>query len=613
MHPVGEPVDYHALPLRRNPTPMSRLRTSLAWPALAVLLATPLAAQECELGPVGRIEVRNHSIFDEEDLDGQRFAWAFGLANKLHIRTRGSFLRRELLLHEGDCYDPFLAADSERILRRYPFISQAEVFGVRQPDGTWTVTVETEDEWTTLVEMTGEVDSGFELRSVSASEENFLGRGMLLGAFLQQKDAERLVGLRFFTPRLFNSRTDLNLSVGQTRAGDFVLQELVFPFLGEVGRTGIRQSYSRKLDYFQYSAGTKEDRRYILLPTEQEYFEAAVARRWGTPGDLLVGGIGISRETLGFPNFETAVEEVHEGGDFDAGLPASASDVEQLRAQTAFTSGTRLNLMFAHRAIGFTQRTGLDALRGVHDLEIGSEVSLTLGKTITRSGGTAPHDVYSRLRIYGAGAPDPMTLIFDASVEGRQVFSGEGVTNDGWRDAIAEFDLLAYWQPGRWENHTIFGRLSGAGGWALDQPYQLTLGGRTGVRGFHEEDFPGARRVTLSIEDRIYLGWPAPNLFDLGLTLFGDAGRIWSGDVPFGVDSGWKGTVGGGLRFGFPSGSRGVVRIDIAWGVEGSGIGSPLLRISLADLIGVTSGLQDPQIGRSRRVIIGPDRFSPIR
>ncbi len=593
---------------------MPRLRTSFAWPALAVLLASPLAAQECELGPVGSVVVQNHSIFDEDDLEGQRFGWAFGLANRLHIRTRASFLRRELLLHQGDCYDPFLAADSERILRRYPFISQAEVFGIRQPDGTWTVTVETDDEWTTLVEMTGEIDSGFQLRSVSASEENFLGRGMLVGAFLQQKDAQRLAGLRFFTPRLFNSRTDVDISVGQTRAGDFFTQELVFPFLGEVGRTGIRQAFARKLDYYQYSAGTPENRRYILLPTQEEYFEASIARRWGAPGDLLVGGLGLSSESLEFPDFETSVEEVLEGGSFDDGALARAEDVERVRPQTAFASGLRLNLLFAHRAIGFTQRTGLDALRGVHDLEIGSEVSVTLGKTLAAgSGRDNPSDVFTRVRIYAAGAPDPFTLIFDGSVEGRQVFSGSNVENDGWRDAIAEFDLLAYWQPGRWENHTVFGRLSGAGGWAVDQPFQLTLGGRTGVRGYHEEDFPGSRRVTLSVEDRIYLGWPAANLFDLGLTIFGDAGRMWDGDVPFGVDSGWKGTVGAGLRFGFPAGSRGVIRFDVAWGVEGSGLGSPIFRISLADLIGVTSGLQDAQIARSRRVIIGPDRFAPIR
>jgi hypothetical protein len=89
---------------------------------------------------------------------------------------------------------------------------------------------------------------------------------------------------------------------------------------------------------------------------------------------------------------------------------------------------------------------------------------------------------------------------------------------------------------------------------------------------------------------------------------------MWSGDAPFGFDSGWKGTLGAGLRIGFPAGSRDVARIDLAWPVDGSGVGgSPIFRISLVDLIGLGGGLADAQLERSRLLRVRPDRFTPRR
>lgn len=145
----------------------------------------------------------------------------------------------------------------------------------------------------------------------------------------------------------------------------------------------------------------------------------------------------------------------------------------------------------------------------------------------------------------------------------------------------------------------------------MDTPFQLTLGGRTGVRGFHEEEFPGARRVLLSAEHRSYVRWPAPDAIDVGFTLFGDAGRMWGGGVPFGVDARWKGTVGAGLRLGFPAGTRGVVRMDLAFPVGEGRDGSPIFRVTLLELLGLFSGFQDPDLERSRRITVGPDFFTP--
>jgi hypothetical protein len=603
----------HRIPSAPRRPLAARALAAASWAVLWTGAPAVLAQEVCDDGRVTHVFVDNRSIFDLDEVSDPRFGWAYRLANRLHIKTHERFLRRELLLQEGDCYDPFRVQDSERMLRRFWFISQVEVYGIQQPDGDWHVVVETKDEWTTKIGVTMSFDGRPELRAVELAEENLLGRGMVLGAFLRQTDAARLIGGRVFTPRLFNSRVDAHLTGGRTRIGGYLHQELFYPFVGEVGRFAGRQMYRRREDYFTYSTGSPGRPEHLLLPIDEERMEVTLAFRLGEPGNLTIVGMGFSRDRLSFPGFPAAVERVVEN-DFGGAEPAPLELATQLESQTRYLSGTRVNLLFGQRNVRFVRRRGLDALQGIQDVEIGTEMSLTLGRSLgfLASEGR-PDDLYTRVRLYAAAAPGPVVLVSALSVEGRQVFSGAGGA-DGWRDVLAELDLLFYLQSVPWSRHTFFGRLAASGGWAMDQPFQLSLGGATGVRGYHNEDYPGGRSLVLSAEDRIYLGWPFPELVDLGATVFADIGHIWAGDVPFGRDSGWRAAVGAGLRVGFPSGTRGVIRIDAALPLGPSpSLSDMVFRMSFSDLIGLTTGLSDNQMQRSRRMTVGPDRFNPPR
>ncbi len=578
------------------------------------------AVNGCPRGTITEIEVRNGTVVAEDEIPDGVLGWGPRLANRVHIRTRRGFLRSELLVTEGDCYDPFLIEDSERIIRRYGFISSVEVFAVRIDEGEedesarWRVVVETSDEWSTRVEITAEFDNGLDLRSAALAETNLLGRGMTVRGFLLEDDAARLLGAQFATPRLLGSRANLGLSFGTTRIGEFRSVEVAFPFVGEVGTWAWQLGASDAEDYFAYAFGETGSPSFALLPTRDRSVSATVARRFGNPGSLSIVGVNLARETLDFPGYPETVDIV-EGRAFDETETARPEVAEELRGQTRFGAGTRVSLLLGQRNIDFVQRTGLDALRGVQDVEVGTDISLSLGRTVRGGGGDRDvSDMFVRLRYYGATAPAPWVVVSNISLEGRQLFFDPSADRSGWRDVLAEFDLLAYWQPASLPRHTLLARLSGAGGWSVDLPYQLTLGGRRGVRGFDSADLPGGRRVVLTLEDRVYFGWPFRETFDLGATLFADVGRIWPGNVPFGVDSGWRGTVGAGLRFGFPTGSRGVVRLDLAHAVgPEAGRNGLILRIAAVDLIGLAGGLADTQLVRSIRIGTGVDRFTPAR
>ncbi len=571
------------------------------------------AAQECEAGRISYIFIDNKSIFDTSEMEeGSRFLLAYRIANALHFRTREDFLSRELLFETGDCFDPFLLEETERILRSYPFIAGADVFDIPQPDGTRHVLVDTQDEWTLQLGLGMSLDDGFHLEGISLSEKNFLGQGVLLGLFYHERKERRDLGVILETPRLKDTRMDGRVAFGQTRTGIFFEEGMAYPFVGEIGRYAAIHRFRRRESLFPYVSWQHPDFSHVGLPFLEQDVAFAVAGRVGRPGNLTLFGVGLSWENLDFNGFPGSLESIRDG-DFSAPGTADQAAVDLIAPQAESRSITRVSFLLGQRNLHFVQRSGLDALQGIQDVRLGSEVTVTLGRSlgIFKNGQEEQEDdLYTRVTVFAGLAPGNWVVNSNFRVEGRQLFAGrEG--KGGWHDAFGEGDVYAYWQPPRWNAHTIFTRVSGAGGWNVGVPFQLTLGGRDAVRGYREEDYPGGRRLLVTVEDRIRVSWPAPALLDFGLGFFVDAGRVWRSDVPYGADSGWRASVGMGLRIGFPPGSRDVLRLDLALPVErGTGLKDLVFRVSLSEILGILPGFSDGQLSRSRSAGIGPDIFT---
>src|SRR5690606_9161499 len=116
------------------------------------------------------------------------------------------------LIEAGDCFDPLLLEESERLLRAYPFIARAELTGERLPDGSWAVVAETQDEWTTKVGLDVRLGGEEPLRRLDVVEENLLGRGIRVGAFMRQHEGDRDIGTRVHFPRVGGTRVDTGIS-----------------------------------------------------------------------------------------------------------------------------------------------------------------------------------------------------------------------------------------------------------------------------------------------------------------------------------------------------------------------------------------------------------------
>jgi hypothetical protein len=588
--------------------PMTRRYTPLTRATLLLLLLPGLAggqdatAEACAVGAIEYIFIDNHSIFDTSDprLD-PRFHWAYSLANRLHVRTRPDVIRHELLFEVGDCFDPLLIEESERLLRSYPFISSVDIYGIQQPGGGFHVIVDTEDEWSTQVEARVNLSSGFKLEGLELRERNLLGTGREIGVFFHSRDAAEEYGASFRSPQLLGSRWVGEIAAGRTRSGYLVEQELAYPFVGELGRWSFRQMFhhnDRHFDYIVPAEVEAPDRR-VLVPLTERGLHVVGVRRFGEPGNLTVLGGGFSLLELGYEDGEEGFGiTVVEGRDYDARTPASPQLRAPAEARLEELRNIRAVALVGKRNITWQQRRGLDSFRGRQDVRVGAELELAVGRSLP--GLRIDNDLFSTLDIYAAAGPSSAFLATRIRTDARRDYDADPGRFE-MKDVFSEAEALLYLSPTLLPGRTVVLRAAGAGGWHVHTPYQITLGGERSLRGWPEEALPGGRRVVFTAEDRWYAGWPFPDVADLGTSLFVDVGRIWPGRAPYGVDSGWRASVGAGIRANFPAGGTNTFRIDAAFPVgEGGGLGRMQLLIGVGEYLGVTTRFSDPQFNRSR-------------
>jgi hypothetical protein len=588
---------------------MTRLQAALAGlPTLVLLLAGPAGAQETAAGdcPVGVIEhifIDNHSIFDTSDpeLDA-RFRWAYSLANRLHVRTRPHVIRRELLFDVGDCFDPLLVEESERLLRGYPFISRVDIYGIQQPGGSYHVIVDTEDEWSTQLEARVDLSGRFKVEGLDVRERNLMGTGREVGFFFRSLDATEEYGAAFGSPQLFGNRWVGELAAGRTRAGYLVEQELSYPFIGEIGRWSFRELFHHRDRHFDYivppgeSAPARSVR--VLVPLTERGLHVVGMRRFGDPGNLTVLGAGFSLLELRYEEGEGHGITVVEDGDYEARMPASSELRAPAESRLEELRNIRAVALIGKRNIAWQQRRGLDSFRGRQDVRIGAEVELAVGRSLP--GLRLDNDLFATLDVYAAAGPSSAFVATRIRTDARRDYDA-GPEGFEMKDVFSEAEALLYLSPAWLPDRTLVLRAAGAGGWHVRTPYQITLGGERSLRGWPEEGLPGGRRVVFTVEDRWYAGWPFPDVADLGTSLFVDVGRVWPGQAPYGLDSGWRASVGAGIRANFPAGAANTFRLDAAFpvGAEG-GLGRMQLLIGVGEYLGVTAPFSDPQFGRSR-------------
>jgi len=296
--------------------------------------------------------------------------------------------------------------------------------------------------------------------------------------------------------------------------------------------------------------------------------------------------------------------ELVRGDEFDVSATPDVALIATMLPQIRPRTGVFALFLLGQRSIRWVQRRGLDSMRGEQDVPLGADLEITIGGSIpVRDGEDA---------FIGGGR------FYAAAENGRLLLAGRGMLDlryrrsprpATWEDLLLDTEAVGYWRVSG--AHTLVARSIMGGGWGTRSPHQVTLGGPAGLRGYSELRFPGGQRAILTLEDRMTFDWPAPALLDLGATAFLDLGRTWTGDAPFGLDSGWRASAGLGLRGSFPAGGRTTYRVDLALPLEsGTRLRDVRLGIVVGEIVGLGSTIQKSRRREQPRRRTAADAFS---
>ena len=390
------------------------------------------------------------------------------------------------------------------------------------------------------VETTDEIPTVFDMRLHGVSPSalrfgngNVGGQGLYLAAKVERGFAYRTgVGVYGVAHQVLGRPYTAALAAERAPLGSTFTLALGHPFFTDLQRTAWHVGYGAVNRYVSF------DR------PEGDPLSLAVRRRlWDVGGVRRVGG---SRRSAFVGALLTEEDVTPAAGAVvvsDSGLVADTSSA--LGGPIPAYRNLRLNAVVGVRALSFMAVRGFDALVAVQDVATGVQIGTLVGWGIPRFGSTGDN-LFASVDLYaGVGSATSFAAV---RVEGE---AREDQRTNRWDSMLGSGRLAWYVKPAA--EHTFIGSVEFGGGWQQRIPFQLRLGDpQGGVRGYAASRVAGAVRGVVRIEERWSFGTLGRRAA-LGLATFADAGRVWAGDAPFGVDSRTKVGAGGRAAGGRPT------------------------------------------------------------
>ncbi len=461
---------------------------------------------------IGKITVVVGDVFDTS-IEGED-SWLYRTANRLHIETRPSVIRDQLLFREGDPYDHRLLRETERNLRAKDYLYDAAIVPVAFDGHAVDLEVRTRDVWTLNPGVSFSRKGGENTFGVEIREDNLLGSGQKIGIEWEDNVDRQSVALSFYDPHFLHSFTQLGLGYADADDGYTKLLQVNRPFYAlDVRRAGGVYLFDNERNDARYALGKNVGEFQHV----DEYYEAYTGWSRGLRGRW------VQRWTAG-----AAYDRNRFAPDPNEPLGGPLPEDRELAYPW---------IGFELVEDSFQERVNQDQIRRTEDVLVGLRASARL-------------DLDARQSVFGS-----------LSASGR-IESGELV--NGVLAAEGRYYLATS------RNSKFYAAISGAVTEQLDTELQLLLGGDNGLRGYPLRYQAGTARALFTVEQRYYTRWYPFRLFHVGAAAFFDMGRTWGRDVT-GLESlGLLKDVGVGLRLGSSRSSFGnVVHIDLAFPLDG--------------------------------------------
>jgi hypothetical protein len=486
---------------------------------------------------IGTVYIDPQNIFDTSRADENTAL--FRLADDLHIRTRESTVRNQLLFHTGETYQARLLEESERILRGTRYLQEAQIVPVAYHDGVVDIAVVTHDVWTlnpgiSFGRKGGKNTTGFEIEDL-----NLLGSGSQISVGRKSGVDRTSTTLLYHAPQVFGSwwTTTANYSNNSDGRTEQLTLEHPFYALDTRWATGAALLRDERIDS-RYDLGEITDQ----FGTHQRY--ASVYGGWSR--GLNKGWT--QRLTVGY---------TYDQSEF---LPI----VGESGPTTLLPADRKL----AYPWIGyewlqdeFETARNRDQIEKTEDFLLGLRAHIQLGYATPSFGADRNALVFNGGLSRGFEPTERSRLLLASNIAGRH----EG---SGFADVLGGVSARYYLRQS--ERRLLF--LSALADVASkpDLDHQILLGGDNGLRGYPLRYQAGTGRWLITAEQRVFTNWYPFRLFNVGGAVFYDMGGTWGTDPGASPSKGLLRDVGLGLRFGNSRSALGnVLHVDVAFPLDG--------------------------------------------
>ena len=500
-------------------------------------------AVPCKGQIISRIDVSARPPFEAKGSSFHR-----RLARKLteiHSTTNPEIITRFLALRPGMACSELRRAESERILRAQPYLSDASVTAYPDEAGGVYLSVVTIDEVSLVLGGGGSGATPY-VRSFRFGEENFMGEATsIIGQWRYSENFRDNFSAQIIDYQFLGRPYQLMLEGARNELGGNWGFELSHPFLTDLQRVSWRTTAGSREDYRYFRREDNLPRPAVLL--QRVYADVGGVIRVGPPRRLALIGASLSFEDEMPEPFPTRI-----------GLGTTERDTAAaLQERYSRKRVTRVNALAGLRHVNYLRATGLETLDGAQDVRRGFELATVIGRGMGLFGGNN-QDLFASANLYvGAGNPSAFG-VFEGTIEGRH---DDGAT--GWDGILGSARIATFVKPAT--RQTLHSSLELSGGWKQRIPFQLTLADKDGgPRGYRDSWLGGGRRVVLRLEDRVFIGH-VKQFASVGIAPFMDFAKLWAGDVPFGVDSRLNTSVGISLLASVPPRSQRMWRFDIMY------------------------------------------------
>lgn len=522
-------------------------RVGMVWAVLAVAPIGIAVAQQapvtsshaCDGDTVTAIEIRSFPP-GFKNLAG-RWRTAADVVGLHHTLTRARVVMAYLQLAVGQPCSERDRSESERLLRLQPYLASASVLAIPDGPGRVRVLVETADEVPVIV---GARFRGLAPIRLTLGSENVSGEALTVAVSAERGLAYRSgAGVAVIQYGAFGRPYTLAASAQRYPLGGEWSLKFAHPFLTDLERNAFHVGAQGSRAYYPV---IRPDGQDLALSVRRSTYDVGAVTRVGHGRVVGVVGAALIGEDV-----RTAPGPVIIS---DSGLIDVPTD-SALGGRFPAYRVMRMTAIGGLRALRFVTVTGFDALTAAQDVGRGVQFGAMAGPSMFSS--TLKRDLFLSADAYG-GIGDSRSFL-------ELRFTGEGRadrTTHRWDGMVGNGRLAWYAKPDAL--YTQVASLEFSGIQRLAYPFQLTFQDHDGgLRGYPNAAFAGGRRAVMRLEERRLLPSVSTRA-DLAVGAFVDAGKLWAGDVPYGVTTSVRTAVGISLLGAFPSGGKRTYRIDIA-------------------------------------------------